>query len=367
MTTTRLIDLGKGEPQNSVLPLEYFRKAAEHRLALPDRSAFGYAPEQGWESLRAEMARFLTARTGLDVDPGELLVTSGASHGLDLILSHFTRPGDTIVVEDPTYFFALDIIRDRGVRVLPVPMDGGGLDVDALESLLATEHPRLLYSVPVFNNPMGTTLAPQRRRRLVELAERHDFLIVADEVYQLLGDVTPPLRAAGGDRVLSLGSFSKIFAPGVRLGWVHADPRLLTRLLQDGELRSAGGASPVTGAIMESALALGLQDRFLDELSDHYHALRRHMIQALSDTLPPGLRFDPPDGGYYIWLPLPEHLDCAALLPEAEKAGLAYRPGSLFSTSGGSAHCMRLCFVHYDEPTLTEGCRRLAAFLRPRV
>ncbi|MFG1698436.1 PLP-dependent aminotransferase family protein [Nonomuraea sp. NPDC049309] len=370
MTGAHVIDLGIGEPQPRLLPLDSFRQAAAHRLALPGNDYLQYAPEQGWGSLRGEIARFLTGWTPHPVEPDELLITAGASHGLDLVLSRCTRPGDTIVVEDPTYFFALEVFRDRGLRVLGVPIDGDGLDVDALDELLSTERPRLLYTVPVCNNPTGVTLSPGRRARLAGLAARHDLLIVADEVYHLLGDAgpaVPSLRAAAPDRVLSLGSFSKIFAPGLRLGWIHASRERLAHLLQDGELRSAGGASPVAGAVMESALALGLQDRFLKEIRELYAARRRHMVRLLAATLPPEVTFEPPDGGYYVWLRLPGHVDTAALLPAAAQAGVAYRPGSLCSWRGGHACCMRLCFVHYDEPDLTEGCERLAAFLRAHL
>ncbi|MEV0006243.1 PLP-dependent aminotransferase family protein [Micromonospora sp. NPDC050980] len=364
------IDLGIGQPEDAVLPRALLRRAAEHRLSLPDNSYLQYGPEEGSASLRAALSEFLTRHYGTAVHARELLLTSGASHALDLILASRTSPGDLVMVETPTYFFGLDILRSRRLRIVPVPMDAEGLDVAALERMLHEEVPKLLYTIPVFHNPTGVTLSPRRRVRLVELAEEYGFPIVADEVYQLVAEpdrVPPPLRVQGGARILSLGSFSKILGPGLRIGWIECDAHQVGRLREDAVLRSGGGVSPMTGALVESALTLGLQDEFLVRIRQLYERRRRHMIGLLSRLLPEGVTMRMPEGGYYVWLQLPEDVDAAALVGRALAAGVGFRPGGIFTPDGSLANCLRICFTYYEEALLTTAVERLVPVLRDAV
>jgi 2-aminoadipate transaminase len=361
-----LIDLAVGEPDPSLLPASHLRKAALHRLATPEISHLMYGPEEGSASFRELLADFLTRNYVSQVQSNNLLITAGASHALDLVIGRLCRPGDTVFVEDPTYFFALDIFRDRHVRLVPVPTDAGGLDVDALDEMLAVEVPRLIYTIPVFGNPTGVTLGAHRRRRLIELAHRFGFLIVADEVYHLIGDwrtTPPPMRSLDGTHVLSVGSFSKIFGPGVRLGWIEGPPEHLACLLQDGALRSGGGVAPVMAAIVESAIALGLQDAYLQTVRQEYAARRRHVVDNLRRALPQEVAFAPPGGGFYIWLELPEHVDTRTLAADAHAKGVGFRPGASCSCRQSFANCMRLCFTNYDQPRLSVAVDRLGALL----
>lgn len=364
-----LIDLGVGQPEKAILPRELLRGAAASALAVADNGCLQYGPEDGSPSLREALAGFLTRQYGRVVQADELLVTNGASHGLDLVLGCFTAPGDTVVVEAPTYFLGLDVLRDRKVRLVPVPVDAAGLDTDALAALVHRESPRLVYTIPVFHNPTGMTMPPTRRRHLTALAAEHDFLVAADEVYQLVTDpsrVPGPVRCHDRERVLSLGSFSKILGPGVRLGWVEGPPRLLARLRDNGVLRSGGGASPMTSAIVAEAIRSGRQEQFLTELRAVYDRRRRHAVALLSATLPPQVRVTYPDGGYYVWLELPG-VDAAALRAEAVAAGVDFRPGPVFSVDGSFTSCLRICFTYHDEERLTTGIERLTRVIGSRA
>jgi DNA-binding transcriptional MocR family regulator len=275
-----------------------------------------------------------------------------------------TRPGDTVFVEDPSYFFALDVLEGRGLRLIGVSMDEDGLDVAALERMLEVERPVLLYTVPVFHNPTGVTLRPDRRQRLVELARRYDFLIVADEVYQLLGSTTPPpMRTLDRDRVLSLGSFSKILGPGIRLGWVEAPWQLWTVLRDCPVLRSGGGVSPVGTAVMREVLDSGMQDEVLLRLTALYDHRRAVLTEALETSLPDDVHFRRPDGGYYAWLELPPDVDAEALATIAPASGVAFRPGRVFSIAGRQRNRLRVCFTYYDDDALRRGGDRLGALL----
>jgi 2-aminoadipate transaminase len=227
MSTDPVVDLGIGQPEDAVLPRELLRDAAAAALDGPGNDYLQYGPEQGADDVRETLAGFLSHHYGHPVDAGELLITNGASHGLDLMLARHTSPGDVVVVEAPSYFFGLDMLRDRGVRLVSVPVDEEGLDPEALREVLRRHRPAFVYTIPVFHNPTGVTLSEPRRRELLELAGRTGTPVVADEVYQLTGlpgTVPPPLRSTGSSDVLSLGSFSKILGPGVRLGWIEGSP-----------------------------------------------------------------------------------------------------------------------------------------------
>lgn len=245
------IDLGIGDPQLSLLPAELIRQGAEACFARNDPSFLQYGAEQGNGYFRLALAKFLIAGYGFPVEPDSLFVTSGASGGLDLICTLFTQPGDTIFVEEPTYFLALRIFADHGLRLVPIPTDEDGLVLDALEEKLAEILPRLLYLIPAFQNPSGHTLTQERRERLVALCQEHDFLVVADEVYHFLNYSLQPPKAfaaySGVRNVISLGSFSKILAPGLRLGWMQAEASRIERLVTCGLLDSGGGMNPFSG------------------------------------------------------------------------------------------------------------------------
>src|SRR5262245_7997558 len=288
-----LIDLGIGQPSLSLLPVTALQEAAAHRLGRGDRHVLQYGAAQGDGYFRRTLARFLAQHHGVPTEMDQLLITSGASQALDLICTRLARPGDTIFVEEPTYFLALLIFRDYRLNVVGIPTDDRGLIVEALEENLREHRPVFLYTIPAFQNPSAVTLSAQRRGRLVELSQEHGFTIVADEVYQLLNYTTvpPPPFAAhiGTGNVLSLGSFSKILAPGLRLGWIQAIPARLDALIHAGLLESGGGLNPFTSGIVRSAIELGLQQKCLADLKTVYAARAATLTGAVRRYLPEAL------------------------------------------------------------------------------
>jgi DNA-binding transcriptional MocR family regulator len=361
-----VIDLGVGDPALELLPLELLRQGAAGCFAQNDAAVLQYGAEQGSGLFRRALAEFLGRGCGIPVDAANLFVTSGASGGLDLLCTLFTRPGDTILVEEPTYFLALRIFADHGLRLVPIPTDADGLILEALEAKLGETRPKFLYIIPTFQNPSGQTLSLERRERLAALCREHDLLLVADEVYHLLDYDGPPPKpfAAHVDNrnVLALGSFSKILAPGLRLGWIHAEPGRIRQLAASGLLDSGGGMNPFTSAVVRGVIESGELERHVARLKAVYRARRDVMDAALRGCLP-GAVYTLPRGGYFFWVRLPGGADAEELQVEAAQAKVGFRPGARFSCTGGSRAYIRLSFSFYAAEEIEEGIKRLGQVL----
>jgi 2-aminoadipate transaminase len=358
-----LIDLALGHPSPGLLPLPMIRRAAR-RLRRGDRLLLQYGYEQGDLRFRSLLAGFLSGGYGTEVSPEELFVSGGVSQALDLICSLFTRPGDRVLVEEPSYFLALRIFTDHGLRVEGLATDRSGLRPEALREALGRFRPAMLYTVPTYHNPAGTTLPQDRRERIVELCREHGVLVVADEVYHLLtfaGAPPSPMAAFAGG-VLSLGSFSKILAPGLRLGWIQGSPQLLRTIATCGFLDSGGGLAPFTSGIVGRLLEQGDLEAHLRKLRAVYGARARALTESLRERL--GVEAAPPAGGFFLWLGLPGVTDTEALLPAARAAGVAFAPGGRFSVSGGQRDRLRLSFSYYEQGQLAEAVERLAEAAR---
>lgn len=363
-----MIHLGIGQPDPSLLPLAVMKKAAEHRLGYNDTSLLAYGAEPGDGYFRRTLARFLSEHYHKPVAADDLFVTAGASQGLDLVCTLFTKPGETIFVEEPSYFLALNIFRDHGLNIIGLPMDEDGVMVEALEEKLTQHHPAFLYTIPTFHNPSSITLSAARRERLVQLSQEHDLLIVADEVYHLLAyDTVPPQPLANyteAGMILSIGSFSKILAPGLRLGWIQTNQGLLRRLTDSGLLQSGGGLNPFTSKLVQSALELGLQRDHLAHLKSVYGQRMAFLSDALRRHLGGSASFRKPSGGFFIWLRLPEQTDAEACLSKARQHHVGFQPGVKFSSRQGLKNYVRLCFSFYDTPELETAAGRLAGVLK---
>ena len=362
-----LINFGIGQPALDLLPLDMMRQAAEIRLSTGDATLLNYGYELGDGYFLLALARFLQPHYGFPVSADSLMTTSGASQALDLICTRFTNPGDTVFVAEPTYFLALRIFADHHLRVISIPTDDDGLIMEALTSALADHRPVLLYTVPTFQNPTGATLPNKRRRQLAALSEEYDFLIAADEVYHLLDyNQTPPPPLAAfieNGRIFSIGSFSKILGPGLRLGWVQAAPALLQNLADSGLVDSGGGLNPFTSNLVRIVLERGWQDAYLTKLKAIYKWRVAVMAAALTDHMSAYGRFVTPHGGFFFWLALHEDIDTSALLEPALKQNVGFQPGSKFSSTQGLRNCMRLSFAYYNDDEIRLGIERLGKLI----
>jgi DNA-binding transcriptional MocR family regulator len=363
-----VIDFGAGQPSLYLLPLAWLREAAASRLGDNDAAYLAYGAMPGDGYFRQVLADFLGGHYQMPVDFDNLFVTGGASQGLDLICTLFSRPGDTIFVEEPSYFLALRIFADHGLNIVSLPMDGQGLIVEAVEQKLSQHTPAFLYTIPTFHNPSSVTLSAERRNRLVQVSRQHDLVIVADEVYHLLSyaaDPPPPL-ASQIDRspVISLGSFSKIMAPGLRLGWIQAGTKLINRFAGCGLVDSGGSLNHFTSGVMRSAIELGLLEKQLANLKSVYSRRKLSLSNALRELLPDSVRFLEPDGGFFIWLEFADRIDTVKMLAVARQHNVGFLPGIKFSGQHGLKNYARLSFAYFDVPELEAGARRLAKVIR---
>jgi DNA-binding transcriptional MocR family regulator len=366
-----MIDLSIGQPGMSLLPLASLAEAAEHCLTQGNPYILAYGAEQGNWYFRNALAGFLSEHYKFSVDPDHLFTTTGASQGLDFICRLFTRPGDTVFVEKPTYSLALGILADHHLNVVALPMDEDGVIIEAIEEALAQKTPVFLYTIPTFHNPTGCTLSAARRQKLVQLSQEYNFLIVADEVYQLLAYTTNPphpmAKHTESETILALGSFSKILAPGLRLGWIQTHPGLMSRLTTNGLIHSGGGLNPFTSAIVQSVIELGLQDKQLSHLKTVYLRRMNTLNLALRENLNDAVSFVEPGGGFFTWLRLPQSVDAEKLLPEAHKHDVSFSPGSYFSPRRDLKNYIRLSFASYEEPQLKDSARRLAGIINTNI
>jgi len=356
------IDLGRGDPQLDLLPLELLRNAADDRLSQKDNAFLQYGLEQGDGYFRAALSKFLSKSYGFPVDLEDLFVTSGISAGLSLLCTLFTNPGDTIFVEEPSYFLALRIFTDHALRVVPIRTDEAGLVIEDLEQALKDHHPKFIYIIPTFQNPGGHTLSQERREQLVSLAREHDFLILADEAYQFLSYTQTPPKPFGAtidsEHVISLSSFSKILAPGLRLGWMQTHPSIMQKIVACGMLDSGGGMNPFASAIVRIVIESGGLEQNIEKLVGVYNQRVKAMDELLRLHLPE-VEFVRPHGGYFFWIRLPG-IDTQELRKKAQAHQVGLRQGGLFSSQNGLRDYMRLSISFYDVKEIEQGLTRLS-------
>jgi 2-aminoadipate transaminase len=357
-----IIDLGAGEPDQSTFPFEMIRRAADERFAQGDKSFLQYGAEQGDGYFRVVLANFLSQGYGTLTNPENIFITTGISSALDLLCTLFTQAGDTIFVEETTFFVAPKIFADHHLNIVPIAMDENGLIIESLEENLKLHKPKFLYTIPIHHNPTGITLTEARRVRLMELAQQFDFLILADEVYQLLSYMDDPPKPFAvhidNENIISLGSFSKILAPGLRLGWIQAHSKIIKRLVTSGLLDSGGGMNPFTSAIIRGVIESGNLEQHVNKLIETYRPRLQTMDSMLKQHLT-DITYIVPQGGYFFWLQFPEQVNAKELRQRALAFKIGLRQGALFSSAGGSQNYIRLCFAHYDEKNIEQGILRL--------
>jgi DNA-binding transcriptional MocR family regulator len=355
------IDLGRGDPGLDLLPLNLLHSAAQNRLSQGDNEFLQYGTEKGDGYFRSAFANFLSKKYNFTVDIESLFITSGISAGLDLLCTLFTKPEDTIFVEEPSYFLALKIFSDHGLKVVAIQTDEHGLVIDDLILKLKESKPKFVYVIPTFQNPGGRTLSQERREQLVSLAKEYDFLIFADEVYQFLNYTQEPPNSLASfvdsEHVISLGSFSKILAPGLRLGWLQTHESLMQKISSAGVLDSGGGMNPFTSTIVRHVIESDNLEKNIESLKQTF-AQRIKIMDACLRKYIPSAEFSTPHGGYFFWVRIP-NVDAGELRKKASEHQVGLRQGALFSSNNSLKDYMRLSISFYDENKLEEGIVRL--------
>jgi 2-aminoadipate transaminase len=360
-----VISLAGGMPFVQALPPDEVLRVVSEVVTERAAVALQYGAGSGQEGLKGRLVD-LMAEEGIEADPGRVLITAGAQQALDLIGKLFLDPGDLVAVEAPSYVGALSAFSVFQPRYLQIPMDDDGLVVEALEAALRDgARPKFLYLCPNFHNPAGVTLSSERRARLVQVCRQHGVPVVEDDPYGMLrfeGEPLPPLHALDPDNVLYLGTLSKIFCPGIRVGWILAPEALTGRLVL---LKEAADLCSSNLNMLVAETWLADRDRWhgsLTALVDVYRARRDACLSALVRHFPAGATWTHPSGGFYVWVTVPG-ADTKALLPTAVERKVAYVPGTAFYPDGSGRDRLRLAFCYPPEDAIEEGVRRLGELM----
>jgi len=359
-----VVRFAMGSPAPEAIPAAAFDDLARIALGAGASDAYDYGPTEGEAGLRSALLAFL-AQQGTPTSDERLLITAGGMQGLDLTCKLFVERGDLVAVESPTYTNGTAVIRSYEGELLEVPVDDDGMVVEALPELVATagRTPKAIYVIPNSQNPSGTTLSLARRRLLLDLAARWGAMIIEDDPYGLLRFEAPPLPSlaelSGHDaHVVGVYTFSKIVAPGLRVGWVVADPLIVARMIDAKQGMDTCTNVPAQ-RVLELFLERGGMDDHLAGLRAEYGRRKHAMQAALREHFGSAVGFTDPDGGFFLWLELPEGVHTGELFPVALRAGVAYIPGPAFSATGRFANQLRLCFASTGPERIGEGVRRL--------
>ncbi len=357
-TADKLVNLKVGQPSNSELPLEIIKKACLQLGSLTDNAVLQYGDIPGYKEFLNVLGNFLQRNYEVDVNTDNLFVTNGVTGALALISSLFISKCKKVYVEEPTYFLAINIFKEFGFEVETINLEKDGINLNELSNKLDhnSNEVKLLYTIPTFHNPTSVTMSNEKRKRLIELSEKHNMYIIADEVYQLLYfDKKPdlPLYYYGAN-VFSLSSFSKILAPSLRLGWIQCNNKLMKMLSGCGQLDSSGGINPFISRIVHNIIDNGDLDEYVIKTRETLKQRCDVLCSSLS-----GLKYNKPDGGYFIWVETP--FDSRKFLTFCEDKQVNFHTGNKFSGHGRLENCLRLSFSFYDKIGLQIGGNRLSS------
>jgi 2-aminoadipate transaminase len=372
MSQTELSDaitFSGGFPNPDIFPSQVITELTLRVLAENSARAMQYTPTKGLTSVREAVAEWLGGRGDPSSPVEGLMITSGGMDALGLLSKSYLDPGDTVIVEAPTYLGAIMTFTGYQANVVGVAVDDEGLNVEALAELFESgARPKLLYSIPDYQNPTGLSLSSERRQALVDLCRHYGVLVIEDVAYRELNfTVHRPatLQSLAPDVVLQVGTFSKIFFPGVRLGWASGPTPVIDAMVsakQNGD--QCSGA--LGQCLVEEYLRGGYMDLWLPKARKFYELRSRAMLAALEATMPDGVTWTRPNGGFFTWLSAPRGTDTTAFAPRAASAGVTYVPGQLFDPEGTKNNQMRLSFSCVNERQIDEGIQRLATLLSPQ-
>jgi 2-aminoadipate transaminase len=365
-----VVSLAGGMPNIADLPLDVVGSTLNSLVLHDGRRAMQYGSGQGEPMMREHICEVMKLE-GISAHPDDVTVTVGSQQGLDLITRIFCDPGDVVLCEAPSYVGALGVFRSYQAEVVHVAMDEQGLDPVALQEAISALHSagrkiKFLYTIPNFHNPAGVSQSLDRRMAILEVAKRADLLVIEDNPYGLLGfegDPVPAVRSLDADTVVYLGSFSKTFAPGFRIGWVLAPHAVREKLMLAQE--SSTLCPPVFSQFAISAYLTRHDWRGQIKIfSEMYRERRDAMLVGLADHMPTGTTWTVPTGGFFVWVTLPPGLDSQSMLPRAVTARVAYVPGTAFYADGFGSRNMRLSYCYPTPERIIEGTRRLGEVLQ---
>jgi DNA-binding transcriptional MocR family regulator len=370
-----IISFAGGFPDSALFDVAGLRESSQKALSDNPGAALQYGATEGHEPLRAQLASFLQSKGVTDIAAHQLIVTTGSQQALDLVGKTLIDPGDKVIVEGPTFLATIQCFRLYGAQVISAPIDAQGVQVDRLEALITEHRPKFVYLIPSFGNPSGAMLSLERRRKILALAVKHQVLIVEDDPYGDLyfGDAPPPSLLAlshevpgSRDLVAYCGSLSKVLSPGLRVGWMVAQPELLARATMCKQFSDAH-TSTFAQATAAEYLKSGRMPARLKEVRKVYAQRAQAMGQALRRELGDAIEFTQPEGGLFFWARLTgtggKLQDAGELARRAIEQGVAFVPGAPFFATDPDRASLRLSFATADVAKIEEGVSRLARAL----
>jgi len=361
-----MISFVRNIPDEALFPAEAFRKSLNEVLREQGGALLSYAAPEGHDVFLEFVREYLARERGVGMAEDQLLIVNGSQQAMDLIARTFLRPGDTVLVEEPSYSGALDLFRGHGARFVSVPVDAEGILVEEMEPVLARERPKLIYLMPTFQNPTGGCLSPARRHEVVRLSARYEVPVVEDDFDgELWFDEPPPppLKSIpGSEGVLYIGTPSKMLFPGLRIGWIAAEAPVVRRLSRVRRVADLSG-SPLLQAALARFASTGALLRHMKMVRRAYGERLEKLLEALARDMPPGITWTTPRGGLSLLVSLPEGLDSGDLLRDAAEEGVLFTPGQMFFVNDGARH-LRLSFGSVPTEKVGEGAKRLARAVR---
>ena len=366
-----MYNFSSGFPAEELFPLRALEEVNRAILAHEGKQAVQYGSSAGYLPLREQIAARMRKVFRTDCTAEQIFITSGSQQGLSLLAQLFLNKDDVVLVESPTYLGAINAFRMSGPRFVEVPTDAQGIIPEALEEILrTTERVRMMYVIPEFQNPTGVTWTPERRKAVMEIVNRYDFPVVEDNPYGELrydGETMPALKSMDTKgNVIFLGSFSKILMPGLRVGWIVAEPEIrekLNLLKQNVDLQCSSYAQRQVSYFMD----MFDLDAHVETLKALYRKRRTLLYDSIQTYFPAGVTATYPEGGLFLWVTLPEGMDAKALAPKAAARKVAYVPGAPFYPNGGHGNHLRLNFSTMQEDRIVEGVRILGQLLHEEL
>jgi GntR family transcriptional regulator / MocR family aminotransferase len=363
----RPISLAGGGGDSRLFPADDYRKVIQATLRRDGVAALDYGDHAGYLPLRTTIAHILASQ-GIPARSENLLITAGSQQAISLVTQFLLRPGDAVLTECPTYAIALDLFRALGLKIVGAPMDDAGMQVEKIEQLLQQHHPRLIYTMPNFQNPTGVCMSTPRRRQLIALSDRYNIPILEDDFVGDLryeGRAQPALKSIDpGGRVVYISTFSKMLMPGLRVGILAAEGPFFDSLVRYKRVNDLTTSNLLQRAL-EAYVTVGRYQSHLRRTSLIYRKRRDALLHAVDRHLPAAVRLNPPQGGLFAWLRLPNDVSSEKLLPIACKEGVAFVPGGVFyPNSQDGDQFMRLNFVSQPPEAIDEGIKRLGKAIR---
>ena len=366
-----VISMAGGLPSQESFPVKEMQESFTRTLDEVKGNALQYGATEGYMPLRQWIAGYMNSQD-IECNEKNIMVTSGSQQGIELVARALIEPGDRVVVESPSYMAALQVFKNEGAKIIAAPSDHEGIMIEGLKELLEEVKPKFIYVIPTFQNPSGLTLGKERREKLIKIAQELEILILEDNPYGELrykGEAQAPLKSvAAPDEVIYLGTFSKIVAPGLRLGWMVTTPeniKKLAALKQSSDLLS----NQTSQIALFKFLETGILPAHIERIKGLYKVKRDAMEEALKKHFPDGVTWTDAEGGMFVWATLPEGLDTMKMFPKAMAEKVAYVPGATFYPDGDDRgdRSMRLIFSGPTPEQIEEGIKRLGEVIRKEM